>query len=83
METNEILQKHINAEVKQDIEHLYNHADIANKEMGTIKTDIAVLKSEFVEMKKSIKSVDSKQWAIIVLIVTAAVAIILSRNMGL
>lgn len=31
-------------EIEQDIDKLYDHAEVANREMGVIKTDIAWIK---------------------------------------
>ena len=40
------LQDHINDENKKDIDQLYKHADVANREMGTVKVDLAQVKSD-------------------------------------
>ena len=45
-------QEYINDNVKDDISQLYRHADIANKEMGKIKTDIGEIKTDLEWLKK-------------------------------
>lgn len=70
------LQSHLNKEVAKDIDNLYSHAEIANKEMGQIKTDIAIMKSDYKLLKDQVEAVDNKQWAIIALIIGAALGVI-------
>lgn len=52
------LQTHVNEEVKKDIDALYDHAKIANEEMGVIKTDIAWI-------KPIVKKLDDRTWYIL------------------
>lgn len=66
------LQRHINKEVQDDIKNLYNHAEVANKEMGIIKTDIAVLKEE-------IRFIVKQNWVIIAAIIGLALKVILNK----
>jgi len=54
----ENLQEHLNTETKKDIEHLYKHAEVANREMGIIKTDVDWI-------KKKLEKVDSRSWWIL------------------
>ena len=44
MNNGEEFQKHINDEQAEDIKQLYKHADVANREMGVVKTDIKWIK---------------------------------------
>jgi len=63
------LQKHINSEVRKQLEDHSEHLKIANKEMGIVQNDIAWLKNEFTEIKNVVKSTDNKVWGLLVGIV--------------
>lgn len=65
----EELQKHINKETRDDIGRLYNHAEIANQEMGVIKVRLAVVEDKVITAVR-------QNWAIIALIIAAAIAVI-------
>lgn len=62
-------------EVKEDIKELYNHARVANEEMGIIKTDIKWI-------KEGLNSVNTKVWWILSIIVTSMLSGIVMRIMG-
>ncbi|MEA2036693.1 MAG: hypothetical protein U9O94_04245 [Nanoarchaeota archaeon] len=55
-------QKQINKQNKADITKLYDHADIANREMGEVKTDIKWLKDRFFAL-------DLKVWGILITVI--------------
>ena len=46
------LQEHINKETEEHIDRLYEHAEIANKEMGLIKESLGVLSTDMNWLKK-------------------------------
>ena len=50
---NDKLQSHINDDVKEDIEKLYDHAKIANGEMGEIKICLEEVKTNVKWLMKS------------------------------
>lgn len=52
MENGEKLQSHINAEVKEDIDKLYKHAEIANQEMGAIKIGLEGVSNDMGWLKR-------------------------------
>lgn len=52
MENGEKLQSHINQEVKEDLNRLYRHAEIANKEMGELRTLFGIVQSDVGWLKK-------------------------------
>ena len=45
-------QEYINEETRKDIDQLYKHADVANKEMGKIKQDIGEIKTDLEWLKR-------------------------------
>ena len=45
-------QEYINEETRKDIDQLYSHATIANKEMGVIKQDISEIKTDLEWLKR-------------------------------
>ena len=64
-------QKEINERNKEDIQQLFSHADIANREMGIVQTDIAWIKAK-------LEKVDTRTWWILAAIIaTAAVNILI------
>lgn len=66
------LQEYINRENEKDIEELYQHAKVANEEMGDIKTRLTVVEDRVITAVK-------QNWFIITLIIAEAIAIILKR----
>lgn len=48
----EKLQKYLNAEFRKDIDNLGKHAEIANKEMGEVKTLLGILSNDVGWLKK-------------------------------
>ena len=46
----------------EDVKQLYRHADIANREMGIVQTDIKWMKSK-------LKNLDAKVWGILVSVI--------------
>ena len=46
------LQEHINAETKEEIDALKEHAQIANSEMGIIKQSIGIIQADMQWLKK-------------------------------
>lgn len=46
------LQEHINDEVAEHIDRLYKHAEIANREMGTIKETLGILSTDMGWLKR-------------------------------
>jgi len=54
----EDLQKHLNEENRRDIERLFDHAEVANREMGVIKNDIGWI-------KRKLEKVDNRNWWIL------------------
>ena len=68
-------------EYQKDIEQLYNHARVANEEMGVIKKDIVIIKNDIVwikeamqETKKSLEKFDARTWTILATIVIGFLA---------
>ena len=47
---------------KDDIKALYKHADVANREMGIVQTDIKW-------MKKKLDKVDNRTWMILAVVI--------------
>jgi len=39
-------------DLEKDITQLYNHAEIANREMGEVKTTMAIIKNDVAWLKK-------------------------------
>ena len=70
MENGQELQKHINKETEKNIEKLYDHAEVANREMGAVKTDM-----EWV--KKNLKKLDNRTWWILGTIILGIIVQIL------
>ena len=68
----ETLQNH-----RKDIKELYEHARVANEEMGAIKIDIEVLKTDISWIKSTIGNVDSRVWWILGTVVIGIFAQIL------
>ena len=66
------LQEHINEETKENIKRLYDHAEIANKEMGEIKEHITGIHIDLVWLKKFL-------WAFL----TPAIGVILTALLAL
>ena len=61
----EDLQKHINEETKRDINALYKHADIANQEMATIKSDVGWIKEVMEKWEIRLEKLDERLWLIL------------------
>lgn len=75
------LQQHINKETQAQINELKTHAQIANEEMGIIKTDVAWLKKSMEDVGKKIDKVDLRSWWILGSVVLAAlIQIIISLS---
>ena len=68
----EKLQEHLNGEYKELLVNHEARLNIANNEMGIIRTDIAIIKSKIANISKL-------QWVIIVAILGAAIAIIFKK----
>ena len=49
-------QNELNTNFRNDIKELYNHADVANKEVGEVNTKLAVIDSRLERMEEDIKS---------------------------
>ena len=54
-----------NEELKKDIEKLYDHARIANEEMGFIKTDMGVMRNDISWIKEILEKADARTWIIL------------------
>ena len=52
------LQEHINEDTKDKIQVLFNHAEVANREMGDVKTTLGIVQSDIAWLKK-------QSWAMI------------------
>ena len=50
---------------KEDIEKLYDHAKIANEEVGAIKVDIAEIKTDLIWVKTQLNRIDERAWWIL------------------
>lgn len=57
----------------KDIGKLYDHAKIANQEMGVIKEDIGVIQNDIKWIKQTVEKIDSKFWWIITAIIAGVV----------
>lgn len=64
LETN-AKQEIINQEINKDIDELYDHAKIANGEMGDIKVEMGIVKNEIYWIKEKANNIDSKVWWLI------------------
>ena len=58
-------QEHINKDHDEEIEELKNHARVANEEMGLIKQDIAILKTDMAWVRDAFKTMDARVWWIL------------------
>ena len=65
----------------RDIKKLYDHAKVANEEMGHIKDDIILIKNDMVwikeamqDTKKTLEKFDSRTWTILATIVIGFLA---------
>jgi hypothetical protein len=67
------LQSQITNIRQEDIKPLFAHAEIANKEMGDIKIDIALI-------KQKIGNINKVQWLILTIIITTALATFFLRK---
>ena len=50
-------QTQVNQNNRTDIKQLYDHAAVANEEMGSIKTDVAVIKTELGNMGENMRDI--------------------------
>lgn len=55
--------------IQKDIEKLYNHAEVANKEMGLIRNDIEWIKDKFLALEKRFDKLDERNWWILATII--------------
>ena len=58
-------QEYINRDVQEDIKALYDHAKVANEEMGGVKVHLAALETNMEWVKKTVEKVDLRTWAIL------------------
>lgn len=79
MAPKETAQDEINRNTRSELDELHKHADVANHEMGLIQVDVQSIKVHVEYMKEGIKSLRAQNWAIIILIVGAAVGIIFGK----
>ena len=61
------------------IQDLEGHAKVANKEMGEVNIQLAVHTSMLDGIKEDLKSLKNKQWAVILIIITAAIGVLLKK----
>lgn len=59
------LQDHINKDVNEDIRRLYDHAKIANEEMGRVQKSIGIIETDLHWMKDKLEKVDGRSWWIL------------------
>jgi hypothetical protein len=70
-------QKQINTDVRDDIKQLYDHAKVANEEMGKVQIHLSALETDMSWVKNTIEKVDARTWIILSgIIVGIAVQII-------
>jgi len=74
----EKLQEHLNKEFKDAITKLGDHAEIANKEMGVIKTDIGWIKKHVESVGKRINKMDMRIWQILGTVVLVGIGQIIA-----
>ena len=60
-------------ENSKDIVQLYEHAKIANHEMGVIKEDIGVIQNDIKWILKSVEKSDARFWWIITTVIAGIV----------
>lgn len=60
-------------ENSKDIVQLYEHAKIANQEMGVIKEDISVIQNDIKWILKSVEKIDAHFWWIITTVIAGVV----------
>ena len=80
MKNGKKLQEHLNKDLREDVNRLYSHADVANKEMGQVKEHLSSIKTDLEWIKKSIEKVDTRSWLILATIVTGFVIQIYLRK---
>ncbi len=73
------LQEHINQDQREFNRSMGEHARIANQEMGTVKETLVEHGTLLKVLADDVKSVNAKQWAIIALIVAAAIAVLFKK----
>lgn len=75
----EELQAHINKEFCEKIRDLEKHADVANREMGLLQTDYAVIREKILAIEDKVRSIDARQWWILSTVVGGTVIQILLK----
>ena len=78
----ENLQEHLNKDFREDISKLYDHAKIANEEVGAIKEHIAVLETNTKWIKEILEKVDMRTWVILGTIIFGVLIQILFKIMS-
>jgi len=63
------------AKKNHSLAEIWNHIETTNSELGKVKEDIAILKTDLKWVKESVDSLDKKQWYII----TGIVIVILTE----
>ena len=58
-----------NDELKKDVQRLYDHARVANEEMGAIKQDMGVMRNDITWIKEILEKADARTWAILATII--------------
>lgn len=65
MENEHKLQEHINTDVQKDIEKLYDHAKIANGEMGTIRQEMGDMRICMSKIRTDVDWLKKSFWVIV------------------
>ena len=59
--------------IEEDIQQLFSHADIANREVGLIQKDISILKNDIAWIKDLVNKLDTRTLAIISMLILGIV----------
>ena len=49
---------------KKDLDKVWNHIEVTNKEMGEVKENVATMKTDIKWLKESMERVDRRTWYI-------------------
>lgn len=58
-------QRQINTDVRDDIKALYDHAKVANEEMGKVQVHLSALETDMKWVKDTVTKVDTRTWLIL------------------
>ena len=67
-------QEYINNDVQKDIDTLYDHAKVANEEMGKVQIHLSALETDMKWVKDTVTKVDTRTWIILTSILIGIVA---------